>query len=85
MRHGFGQYFMGTGFLFMAASAISRLNQKPYVFGSLAMLWGWIRSALKGLPRYQDPEFRRFLRRYQRRALLFGKKRALEGLGAAAR
>ena len=26
MRHGYGQYFMGTGFLFMAASAISRLN-----------------------------------------------------------
>jgi glycosyltransferase involved in cell wall biosynthesis len=85
MRHGFGQYFMGTGFLFMAASAISRLNQKPYVFGSLAMLWGWLRSALTGSPRYQDMEFRRFLRRYQMRALLFGKKRALAELGQGAR
>lgn len=78
MRHGFGQYFMGTGFSYMAASAISRLNQKPYVIGSVGMLWGWVKSALTGKPRYNDPEFRRFLRQYQRRVLLVGKKRAVE-------
>jgi len=78
MRHGFGQYFMGTGFLFMLASAMSRMNQKPYVLGSLAMLWGWISSALQSKPRFEDPEFREFLRRYQRRALLMGKKKAIE-------
>ena len=80
MRHGYGQYFMGTGLLFMAAIAASRLNQKPYVFGSLAMFWGWLKSALASRPRYDDAEFRRFLRRYQRRVLLVGKKRALEEL-----
>lgn len=78
MRHGYGQYFMGTGFLFLAASAVSRINQKPYILGSLAMLWGWLRAAIRGLPRYEDPEFRSFLRRYQWRALWCGKKRALE-------
>jgi biofilm PGA synthesis N-glycosyltransferase PgaC len=78
MRHGFGQYFMGTGLAYMTASAIRRLGEKPYVVGALAMLWGWIRSALAQAPRYEDAEFRRFLRRYQRRALLLGKKRALE-------
>jgi poly-beta-1,6-N-acetyl-D-glucosamine synthase len=78
MRHGFGQYFMGTGLIYMVASAASRMNQKPYVLGSLAMLWGWLQSALARRPRYRDPEFRRFLRRYQWRALLVGKKRALE-------
>jgi glycosyltransferase involved in cell wall biosynthesis len=76
MRHGFGQYFMGTGFMFMAASAISRMNQKPYVLGSLAILWGWMKSALARRPRYEDPAFRVFLRRYQRRVLLLGKQRA---------
>src|SRR5262249_36394490 len=80
MRHGYGQYFMGTGFVFMAASAISRLNQKPYVLGSMAMLLGWLKSALERKPRYGDPEFRRFLRRYQWRVLLVGKKRAVEEL-----
>lgn len=78
MRHGYGQYFMGTGLLFMAASAVYRLNEKPYVLGSLAMLWGWLKSALQGKARYEDAEFRKFLRRYQLRTLLVGKKRAIE-------
>jgi glycosyltransferase involved in cell wall biosynthesis len=77
MRHGYGQYFMGTGFWFMLASAVSRINQKPYLFGSAAMLWGWIKSALQRKPRYQDKEFIAFLRRYHWRALLVGKKRAI--------
>jgi biofilm PGA synthesis N-glycosyltransferase PgaC len=80
MRHGYGQYFMGTGFVFMAVSALSRIGQKPYLTGSVAMLWGWLRSALKGLPRYDNPEFRHFLRRYQRRVLLVGKERAVTEL-----
>ena len=70
MRHGAGQYFMGTGFLYMAASAASRINQKPYVLGSAAMLWGWLASALRRKPRLDDPAFRSFLRAYQRRVLL---------------
>ena len=78
VRHGYGQYFMGTGFLYMAASALYRVNEKPYLFGSLAMLWGWVKSALQGKPRYEDVAFRKFLRRYQRRSLLLGKKRAIE-------
>lgn len=82
MRHGFGQYYMGTSFIFMLASAISRIDQKPYVLGSLAMLWGWLQSAITRKPRYEDPEFRRFLRRYQLRALLIGKEHAVEELSA---
>jgi len=77
MRHGYGQYFMGTGFLFMAASALSRVNQKPYVVGSAAMLWGWVKAALQRKPRYENLEFRRFLRAYQRRSLIVGKSRAI--------
>jgi biofilm PGA synthesis N-glycosyltransferase PgaC len=78
MRHGYGQYFMGTSFLYMTASAIYRMKQKPYVLGSVAMLWGWVKSALSRRPRYENAEFHRFLRRYQWRALLVGKQRALE-------
>jgi glycosyltransferase involved in cell wall biosynthesis len=80
MRHGFGQYYMGTGFLYMLANAANRINEKPYVLGSLAMVWGWLWSALQRKPRYDDPAFRRFLRRYQWRALRVGKKRAIEEL-----
>lgn len=78
MRHGFGQYFMGTGFFFMAVSSIYRMSEKPYVLGGLAILWGWVLSALRGNQRYEDTDFRRFLRQYQRRALLIGKKKAIE-------
>jgi biofilm PGA synthesis N-glycosyltransferase PgaC len=78
LRHGFGQYFMGTGFLFMVASAIYRMKEKPYILGGLAMLWGWLRSAMQGKARYEDEGFRRFLRSYQMRSLMIGKKRAIE-------
>jgi hypothetical protein len=78
IRHGYGQYFMGTGLFYMIASTISRLNQKPYVLGSLAMLWGWLSSALCRKPRYADIEFRSFLRAYHRRVLIQGKRKAVE-------
>jgi poly-beta-1,6-N-acetyl-D-glucosamine synthase len=78
MRHGYGQYFMGTSLIYMLANAVNRLNEKPYVLGSLAMLWGWLKSVLQRKPRFDDAEFRRFLRRYQWRALLVGKARAIE-------
>ena len=78
IRHGYGQYFMGTGFLFMTASAFYRMKQKPYVLGGLAMLWGWVKSALGRKSRYQDAAFREFLRRYQWRVLWVGKKRAID-------
>lgn len=84
MRHGYGQYFMGTGFTFMAASALNRVTDKPFLLGSLAMLWGWIKSALQGKPRYGDAQFRSFLRSYQWRALLVGKKRAIEEIQSRA-
>lgn len=78
MRRGYGQYFMGTGLLFMIASAIYRMNQKPYVLGSMTTFWGWAKSALQGKSRYEDAAFQVFLRRYQWRALLVGKRRAID-------
>jgi poly-beta-1,6-N-acetyl-D-glucosamine synthase len=76
LRAGFGQYFMGTSPLYYLAVAISRLTAHPALIGSIAMLWGYFRSWLKGLPRYDDPEFRRFLRSYQRACLWSGKRAA---------
>jgi biofilm PGA synthesis N-glycosyltransferase PgaC len=80
MRHGFGQYFMGTGLAYMTASSLFRMAHPPFVLGGLAMWWGYVRSALQGKPRYNDLEFRRFLRRYQRQCLWQGKKAATEAL-----
>jgi biofilm PGA synthesis N-glycosyltransferase PgaC len=76
MRHGSGQYFMGTNFVYMLASSVFRMAHKPYVLGGAAMMWGYLRSALHREARYDNPEFRKFLNRYQWACLLIGKKRA---------
>jgi glycosyltransferase involved in cell wall biosynthesis len=77
MRHGFGQYFMGTGLLFMTASALFRLKQPPLIIGALASWWGYVISGLQRKPRYQDAEFRRYLQAYQWLCLTRGKRRAV--------
>jgi poly-beta-1,6-N-acetyl-D-glucosamine synthase len=76
MRHGSGQYFMGTSPVYMLASALFRMAHKPYVLGGAAMMWGFLRSALRREKRYDNAEFRRFLNRYQWACLLVGKRRA---------
>lgn len=76
VRWGYGQYFMGTAAIYLIASAIFRLPKHPPLVGSLAMLWGYFSSALRRADRYEDREFRRFLRGYQYACLRLGKRRA---------
>ena len=80
VRHGSGQYFMGTGPGYLAASAIYRMTTPPLILGGFAIGWGWLRAWFAREPRYEDLEFRAFLRRYQRACLLLGKRRATERL-----
>ncbi len=83
MRHGFGQWFMGTGLAYMTASGMFRMTRPPLVVGGLAMWWGYVRSLLAGKPRYENPGFRRFLRRYQWACLLKGKAGATRAVNEA--
>ena len=76
-RHGFGQYYMGTGVLFLLASAVNKMRQKPYVLGGLAIVQGYFGAMLRGVERHGDAELCRFIRRYQMRALMVGKARAV--------
>lgn len=76
MRHGFGQYFMGTSLAYMTASALYRMTRPPYLIGGLGMWWGYVRSLLAGKERLNDAAFRRFLHRYQWSCLLHGKSKA---------
>lgn len=80
MRHGVGQYYMGTRLIYILASFAYRLNKKPYVLGSLAMVWGFLISALKGVDRLEDPKMIRLMRRYQIQCLLKGKPKATANL-----
>ncbi len=81
-RAGFGQYFMGTAPLYYLVSAAYRMFQHPFLIGSVAMLWGYASSALRGLPRYGDEEFRQFLRSYQYACLTSGKRAATAATNA---
>ncbi|MEX0745170.1 MAG: glycosyltransferase [Phycisphaeraceae bacterium] len=77
MRHGYGQYFMGTGLVYMTASAVLRsATARPRVIGAAATWWGYVTAMLRRSPRYDDAAFRRFLRRYQSNCLLRGKRAA---------
>jgi hypothetical protein len=78
VRHGVGQYFMGTGPIYMLASAIFRMAHPPILVGGTANLWGYFKSALQRKPRYGDKAFRKFLRSYQWSCLLHGKRKATE-------
>ena len=78
IRHGFGQYFMGTSLIYMIAVSVNRMNKYPYVLGAFAMLWGYVKSGLTRGERLDDPKMRSFLRSYQWRALLVGKHRATD-------
>src|SRR5687767_4974204 len=80
VRHGVGQYFMGTSPAYMLASGVYRMTRPPVVIGGVAMLWGYIRSMAQRKERYKDPEFLRFLRRYQWQCLLTGKEGATRRL-----
>lgn len=79
-RHGAGQWFMGTGPVYMTASAAFRMTRPPLILGGLAMWWGYMRCALARAPRYNDREFRAFLRRFQWDALRRGKREATRRL-----
>lgn len=81
-RHGKGQYFMGTGPVYMIASSIYRLMHPPIVLGQVSTLVGYFKAMWNREPRHGDAAFRKFLRRYQWACLLQGKHKATERLEA---
>lgn len=76
MRHGFGQYYMGSDFWFFTATCVYRFAHPPYLLGGLATWWGYMRAWIKGAPQHGDAGLRGFIRDYQRRAIRVGKGRA---------
>lgn len=78
MRHGAGQYFMGSDPVYFSATALYRMLHPPYVTGGLATLWGYVLAALRRQQQHDDEALRRYIRTYQRRALFVGKRRAIK-------
>lgn len=69
LRWGRGNWYMGYHPLYAIATGINRMREKPYVIGGLLMIYSYFMSALRRLPRYENPEFRRYLRAWQMQRL----------------
>lgn len=78
MRWGFGKYFMGSAPYFVVAVAFFRMLEKPYVMGGWGILWGYLKAMFSRAPRFENKEFRQFLRRFELQSLLFGKRRTVD-------
>jgi biofilm PGA synthesis N-glycosyltransferase PgaC len=81
-RHGFGQYYMGSSFPYFLATCLFRMAEPPYVTGGMSMLWGYLGAWARGEAQHGDAELRRFIRAYQRRALIVGRARAVAEIEA---
>lgn len=75
-RHGFGQHFMGTGWLYMLATCLYRAIEYPFVVGGAAMFYGYIRALLQRNPTLPDQALVAEIRQFQWRSLFAGKSEA---------
>lgn len=73
---------MGSDPLFFAASCVFRMAEPPLVLGGLAMMQGYLAAWIRRMPQLDDPDLSRFIRAYQRRALVVGKARAVAEIEA---
>ena len=77
VRWGRGKYFMGSAWYYVLAAAIYRSIEPPYALAGLGIMYGYLRALVVGHRRYENPEYRRYLRRFELAQLLLGKRRAL--------
>jgi biofilm PGA synthesis N-glycosyltransferase PgaC len=71
VKDGKIDYVSGYHPLFLAAKSVVRVPRRPYFIGSFALVYGYIADHLQRIPRVNDPELIRYLRR-QQLAKLFG-------------
>lgn len=65
-RQGFGEYFIATYPLFMLVKSLRRcIKEKPYLFGGLARLLGFIYAHFIGEPRQIPKELIKYIRKEQ--------------------
>lgn len=64
-RWGRGQWFMGTHPLYIIASGVFRMRERPYILGGLNIILGYFLAWITGVKRYDDPKFRKCLHKWQ--------------------
>jgi biofilm PGA synthesis N-glycosyltransferase PgaC len=69
IKHGLACYVSGYHPLFVAASCIYRIVHKPYLIGSFAMGYGFVKGYVKHVPRVDDTRLINYMRSQQLRRL----------------
>jgi poly-beta-1,6-N-acetyl-D-glucosamine synthase len=69
VKHGLVCYISGYHPLFVAASCLRRIPQKPYLIGSAAILYGFLKGHLTRPPRLEDRSYVSYIRGQQLRRL----------------
>jgi poly-beta-1,6-N-acetyl-D-glucosamine synthase len=70
VKHGMVCYISGYHPLFVLASSLYRMTQKPYIIGSAAVLYGYLKAHLTHPPRLEDRSYVTYIRGQQLRRLL---------------
>ena len=73
VKDGRIDYVYGSHPAFLTAKAMVRLPRRPYVLGSIALVYGYAAACLQGIPRVNDPALIKYLRQ-QQLARLTGRK-----------
>jgi glycosyltransferase involved in cell wall biosynthesis len=73
VKDGRVDYVYGSHPAFLMAKALVRLFQRPYVIGSMGLVFGYITAFFQRCPRVDDPQLIRYLRG-QQLARLMGRK-----------
>jgi len=77
VRWGRGKYFMGSALYYVLAVAIYRLVERPYIISGIGIFWGYLKAMFARLPRYENPAYKKFFRRYELESLTRGKRRTM--------
>src|SRR5579871_2279822 len=69
VKHGVACYVSGYHPLYVVASCLRRLTQKPYIVGSIGNMYGFLKAHFARLPRLEDRTYRAYIRGQQLRRL----------------
>lgn len=70
VKHGQVCYVSGYHPLFVMASCMYRIAKRPYLIGSAAILYGYLKACLSHPPRVEDPSYVAYIRDQQMKRLL---------------
>ena len=70
VKFGLSNYITGYLPLFMFLKSLKRLIQKPYVIGSIGLMWGFCIGYIKFIKQVDDPKLIKYIRRQQLNKLI---------------